>query len=258
MSTTSSRLAGLCLALAGAGLCAPASAQSAPANQPRWNIGISAVWSPSPYRDYNNKAWPLPLVNYEGRSFYFRGAGIGYRLFDARADEFSILVSPLGNRFRHDDSDDPQLRRLSDRDVSGMVGLAWRHRADWGIVQARVQKEFTGHGGGSSVDLNYSFPVVKGRLSLLPVVGVTYNNGALNDYYYGIRAGEALRSGLPRYRAGSGSSPYVGVVAAYQLSHSWLASAGARYTSLPTAITDSPMVATDHTASYFAALSYVF
>lgn len=258
MSISSLRLATVFTALTAAGLCVPASAQSSTSEKPRWNVGISAVLSPSPYRNYDNKAWPLPVVNYEGRSFYFRGASIGYRLLNSRADEFSVLVSPMGNRFRHDDSRDPQLRRLSDRDVSGMAGLAWRHRAAWGIVQARVQKEFTGHGSGSMLDLNYSYPIVKGHLSLVPVLGTSYSNSALNDYYYGISAREAFRSGLPAYHAGGGSSPYFGIIASYKLSRTWLAAGGARYTRLPHAVTDSPMVDADHTVSYFASLSYVF
>ncbi len=186
MSTPSLRLAAVFTVLAAASLCSPASAQSSTPEKPRWNVGTSAVWSPSLYRNYSNKAWLLPAINYEGRSFYFRGASMGYRLLNSSTNEVSILVSPMGNRFRHDDSNDPRLRRLSDRDVSGMAGFAWRHRADWDIVQARVQKEFTGHGGGSMLDLNYSYPVVKGRLSLLPVLGMSYNNSALNDYYYAI------------------------------------------------------------------------
>ena len=198
------------------------------------------------------------MVNYEGKSFYLSGATIGYRLFKTDSDQFSIIASPLGNRFLHDDTDDPHLRRLSDRDISGMAGIAWRHHADWGVVQASAQKEFTGHGGGSAFDLSYTYPMIEGSLTLLPTVGATYNSSALNDYYYGIGASEAFLSGLPVYHAGGGSSPYLGMVATYKLAHSWLTTGGLRYTLLPNAVKDSPMVDADHTVSYFVALSYIF
>jgi MipA family protein len=258
MSSASLRFASLSAVLLCTAFCNSARAQSAPQQSPTWTLGLGAVWSPSPYRSYSNKAWPLPMVSYEGKSFYLRGATIGYRLFKTGSDEFSIIASPLGNRFLHDDTDDPRLRRLSDRDISGMAGVAWRHHADWGVVQASAQKEFTGHGGGSAVDLNYTYPIIEGRLTLLPTGGVTYNTSALNDYYYGIGASEALRSGLPVYHAGGGSSPYLGLVATYKLSHSWVTTGGLRYTLVPNAVKDSPMVDADHTISYFAALSYTF
>jgi outer membrane protein len=237
---------------------ATAKAQSAPQQTSTWTLGIGAVWSPSPYRSYSNKAWPLPLVNYEGKSFYVRGATLGYRLFTTSTDEFSVIASPLGNRFLHDDTDDAQLRRLNDRDISGMAGVAWRHHASWGVVQASAQKEFTGHGGGEAFDANYSYPIVEGNLTLIPTAGVTYDSSALNNYYYGIGLSDALRSGLPIYHAGGGSSPYLGIVASYKLSRSWLTSGGIRYTSLPTAVKNSPMVDAGHTESYFISLSYIF
>ncbi|MFK2857114.1 MipA/OmpV family protein [Dyella humi] len=258
MSSASLRLTCLSAALVCTAFCSSARAQSAPPQSPTWTLGIGAFWSPSPYRSYSNKAWPLPMVNYEGKSFYVHGATLGYRLFKTGSDEFSVIASPLGNRFLHDDSNDPRLRRLSDRSISGMAGVAWRHLADWGVVQANAQKEFTGHGGGSAFDLSYSYPIVQGSLTLLPTGGVTYSTSALNDYYYGISASEALRSGLPVYHAGGGSSPYMGIVATYKLSHSWLTTGGLRYTLLPNAVKDSPMVNADHTISYFIALSYIF
>jgi outer membrane protein len=258
MSSTSLRLASLTATLISIALCGSASAQSTPPQGPAWSLGIGVIWSPSPYRNYSSKGWPLPIVNYEGEAFFVRGATVGYHLLKTNSDEFSIIASPLGNRFVHDDTDDPHLRRLSDRDISGMAGVAWRHHADWGVLQASTQKEFTGHGGGSAFDVSYSYPVIQGNLTLLPTSGVTYSTSALNNYYYGIGAADALRSGLPIHHVGGGSSPYIGMVATYKLSHSWVTTVGLRYALLPTAVKDSPMVNANHTISYSIALSYIF
>lgn len=257
MSLSRSRTLPLLVAMASLGAAA-AQAQSAQDGRGHWTLGIGATWSPSPYRSYDNKAWPLPLVNYEGKSFYFRGASLGYRLYSAPSDEISLMVSPLANRFRHDDSHDARLRRLSDRDISGLGGVAWKHTADWGVVQASAQKEFTGHGGGTSVDASYAYPIRKGALTLTPTVGVTRASGALNDYYYGVSGREAARSGLPGYRAGAGTAPWLGMAAMYRLSPKWITAAGFRYTVLPDEVKHSPMVGEDHTQSFFLSLSHVF
>ncbi|HVI54654.1 MAG TPA: MipA/OmpV family protein [Luteibacter sp.] len=258
MSVFRSRSAPLLALIAGIGLSGAASAQSAERPAPGWSLGIGAAWAPSPYRSYDNKALPLPLVNYEGKSFYFRGASAGYKLLSGRADELSILVSPFANRFRHQDTDDARLRRLSNRDISGMAGVAWRHTAEWGVLSASAQKEFTGHGGGTLLDAGYSYPLKKGAVTFVPTVGVARSNGALNDYYYGISGREAARSGLAAYHADGGTAPYVNLMATYRLSPSWVTSGGMRYTILPDAVKDSPMVDTDHTRSFFVSLSHVF
>jgi len=258
MSVFRSRSASLLALIAGFGLSGAASAQSADERAPGWSLGVGAAWAPSPYRNYDNKALPLPVVSYEGKSFYFRGTSAGYKLFSTRTDELSILVSPFANRFRHQDTDDARLRQLSNRDISGMAGVAWRHTAEWGVISTSAQKEFTGHGGGTLLDAGYSYPLRKGAVTFIPTVGVARSNSALNDYYYGVSGREALRSGLSAYHADSGTAPYVNLMAIYRLSPSWVASGGMRYTILPDAVTDSPMVSADHTRSFFVSLSHVF
>lgn len=258
MSIASLRLACLFAAVIGTSFSLSVNAQSTSEQTSAWTLGLGAVWSPSPYRNYDNKAWPLPMVNYEGKSFYVHGATLGYRLFNTGSDDFSVIASPLGNRFIHNDTRDPQLRQLSDRDISGLAGVAWRHHAAWGVVQASAQKEFTGHGGGSVFDANYSYPIAEGSLTLIPTAGAAYYSSGLNNYYYGISGSDALRSGLPFYHADGGAQPYFGITATYRVSRSWQVTGGLRYTVLPSAIKDSPMVDASHTQSYFIALSHIF
>src|SRR6187402_57395 len=136
MSVPRSRSASLLALLAGMGLSGAVAAQSADGHPSGWSLGVGAAWAPSPYRSYDNKALPLPLVNYEGKSFYFRGASAGYKLFSTPSDEISLLVSPFANRFRHQDTNNAQLKQLSNRDISGMAGVAWRHKAEWGVLSA--------------------------------------------------------------------------------------------------------------------------
>jgi outer membrane protein len=257
MSIASLRLSCLSLGLVCTTFCLSAKAQSAAGHSPAWTVGIATAWSPNPYHDYDNKILPLPMVNYDGKSFYVHGLTFGYRLFKSGSDEFSIVASPLAYRFNHDDTSDPNLRQVSNREFAGLAGVAWQHRADWGIVQASAQTVFIGHGGGV-FDANYSYPLVEGRLTLIPMAGMTYNTSGVNNYYYGISGSDAQSSGLPFYRAGGGSLPYLGMTATYRLFRSWQASGGVRFTLLPEAIKDSPMVDTDHTQSYFVSLSYIF
>ena len=257
MSIASLRLPCLSAGLVCLTFCLPAEAQSTAAHSPTWTVGIATAWAPSPYHDYDNKILPLPMVNYDGKSFYVHGLTLGYRLFKLGSDEFSIVASPLVYRFNNDDTSDPSLRLVSNRNISGLAGLAWQHRAHWGVVQASAQTVFLGHGGGV-LDANYSYPLVVGSLTLIPTAGVAYNTSGVNNYYYGISGSDAQNSGLPFYRAGGGSLPYVGMIANYRFFHSWQASGGIRFTLLPDAIKDSPMVDTDHMESYFVSLSYIF
>lgn len=258
MLKTHLRLTVLSIGLLSSFLCAPAMAQSSPDSKPIWVVGLGVTEVVSPYRSYNNKIFPLPMVSYSGKSFFIEGWTLGYHLFKTEKSSFSIVVSPWGEDFTHTDTKDPHLRHLSDRSFSGVGGIAWRYNSDWGTLKASARKEFTGHGGGSLFDISYSYTLTEGAFRITPELGVGYSSSALNNYYYGISAAEAARSGLSVYHPRGGALPYLGVVANYQLSSSWTMFGGVRYTALPSTVKDSPMVDSSHAQSYFIGMSYKF
>lgn len=240
--------------------CGVVKAQSADTNTDNrhLSVGLGGSWTVSPYRNYNNKVQPLPLVNYDGDSFYVHGLTAGYRLFKLGDSEFSVVISPLGDEFKPHYANDPKMRRLSERKLSAVAGLAWQYGGSWGTVQASALEEVTGHSRGAVLDAHYNYAFGYNKFRFIPTAGLSYRSRQVNDYYYGVSASEALRSGLPSYRADGGVSPYVGLVAMYKLSDSWLISAGARYTRLPTTVKDSPIVKSGSTENYFVVLNYTF
>ncbi|QWT22189.1 MipA/OmpV family protein [Bacillus sp. NP157] len=253
-----SRHARLAAAVAAVALPVAAPAQEAPRTS-SWGVGAMVVANESPYRDYKTDAIALPALSYEGKRIYLRGATVGFRLYNTQASELSLIASPLGFRFRGKDSDDARLRRLSDRDISGLAGVAWRYGdAEWGVVQASFQKELTGHGGGTVADASYAFPIRKGGMILTPRVGVTRNSAEMNNYYFGVDRGDALKSGLPGYRAKGGNSPYVDLSLVQMLGRHWTVAAGFRYAALPDTVADSPMVDKDSTSTIFGSVMYRF
>jgi outer membrane protein len=56
----------------------PSAAQTASVPAKTWSLGAAAIWSVSPYRDYDNKALAVPAINYEGSHFFLRGIVLGY------------------------------------------------------------------------------------------------------------------------------------------------------------------------------------
>lgn len=230
----------------------------APGAKPRSSLGVAVVALKSPYTGYKTDTVGAPVISYEGRRFHFRGGSFGYTLLDNDSTELSVLAAPYMMRFKHNDSDDVRLRQLSNRGFSAMAGVAVRHTAPWGLVQANVQAEVSGHGGGVSADAKYAYPLPTGRVTLVPGVGVNYAGSALNDYYFGVSEAEARRSGLARYRAGSGVSPYMDLTAVMPLGAHWTATASVRRSILSTAVEDSPMTSGKHMDSAALSLSYGF
>ncbi|WP_313344687.1 MipA/OmpV family protein [Stenotrophomonas sp.] len=233
-------------------------AQAAPGAKPRSSVGLAVAAQKSPYAGYDTDVLPVPVINYEGRKFHFRGGSVGYTLFNTDRTEVSLLASPYFMRFKHKDTDDVQLRQLSNRSLSAMAGVAVRHTAPWGVLQGNVQAEVSGHGGGLAADAKYAYPIPTGRVTLIPGVGANYASSSLNDYYFGVSTEEAQRSGLARYRAGSGVAPYMDLTAFMPLGPHWTATASLRRTLLSDAVKDSPMTVGNHMDSAALALTYGF
>ncbi len=251
-----SALVGLILVTAMAATTAQGA--DAPTAGKKGSVGIAVVALKAPYAGYDTDRLAAPIISYEGRSFFFRGGSVGYRLHQTAQSELALTASPYVMRFKRRDSHDPQLRQLDNRSLSGMLGVSWRHQADWGVLQANAQAEVTGHGGGVSADAKYAYPVPAGRVTFMPAVGVNYTSADLNDYYFGVSGREAARSGLAQYSAGSGVSPYMDIAAVMPLGPRWTATASIRRTSLADAVRDSPMTRGNHMDTAALSLSYGF
>lgn len=88
-----------------------------------------------PYKDYDTDVYPVPVINYEGDNFWFRGLGGGYYLWNDATDKLSITAywSPL--YFKAKDSGDHQMRHLDDRKSTMMAGLSYAHFTQYGYLR---------------------------------------------------------------------------------------------------------------------------
>lgn len=223
-----------------------------------FSVGLGAGGVSSPYRSYDDNVHPLPLVNYDNGSFYFRGLGAGYRLVSDQHSELAVTLGLGPNYFSPNKTNDPQLAQLSARKFSVMAGLAYSYQADWGKLSASAATDVTGNSHGQIIDLQYGYPLRAGRLVIVPSVGTQWDSANYNNYYYGVDLKQAARSGLSYYNATGGWNPFFNVTALYPISSRWNLLVQARYTHLSDTIQDSPMVDSSRMISYVIGASYRF
>jgi outer membrane protein len=185
----------------------PAVVRAGRRQNPGVQAGISAGATSGAYAHYDVKPLVVPSIAWQGERFFASPGSLGMYLYKGEGLRLSAAVTPYTLRFKTDDVNDPQLRRLHSRQMSAMAGINGEYSADWGIVEASVMREVTGHGGGMESRLHYSYPIQAGRFTWVPKVGVVHSSARLLDYYYGISDEEALRSGLAAYNPGSATSP---------------------------------------------------
>lgn len=164
-------------------------------------IGAGAAYMPAYRGSDKYRFQPLPAIDIKIDRFFVNFQdGIGANLFDSESVTVGVGLTPADG-YRKKDAP-PGIGKLS-------MGLGAR-----GFVKFRqfgfeatlgTTKILAGSTKGALVDASLSYPVmISEKLMLNPSIGTTYGDKKHNNRYFGVNAQQALASGLPQFRAGSG------------------------------------------------------
>lgn len=223
-----------------------------------FSIGIGTNVSVSPYRNYDIQWMPLPIISYEGDYAYIRGASAGFKFVSLEFLELSAFAAYDGTEFDHHDTDNNQLNKLDDRYSSLAAGLGARLLTPAGMFHAKIAGDVLGNSDGFTGDTGWVYSWEHGPVELMPSLGLYWNSDKYNDYYYGVSGKEAKKSGLDRYSASGGFSPYVGFTVDVEFLENWDVFCNVEVTFLDKEIRDSPMVNKSHTESLTTGITYSF
>jgi MipA family protein len=204
-------------------------------------VGAAVRAERSPYRGAGTRNDFLPLYLYEGERFYLHSHSVGAKF--GRLDEGTRYDVFLRHRFEGFPYDrvPETLAGMTKREAGIDAGASAQIGGGWGIAFAEVLHDVSGASRGSELRLGYKYPWRSGRLWVRPHAMLGVRNARLNDYYYGVRADEAMPA-RPQYFAKGAAVPEIGVYAAYSLTERWRLLGGYTVSRWPGAISDSPIV----------------
>jgi len=90
---------------------------------PGVQAGISAGATSGAYAHYDVKPLVVPAISWQGQRFFASPGSLGMYLYKGEGLRLSATVTPYTLRFKTDDVNDPQLRRLHSRQLSAMAGI---------------------------------------------------------------------------------------------------------------------------------------
>lgn len=233
---------------------------SAFADDGKWSVGASVLYQEQAYRGTktSDKFMPVPMVNYEGKNFYFHTLATGYYLWNDKKDQLSVDLFYYPQAYRAKDNKDSRMRKLDNRRDTAMAGLSYRHHEEWGTLRTNFSGDILGKSDGMRFDAAYLYGFEGDSWSVQPGVGVIWSSEKQNRYEYGITDSESRRSGLDEYRPGSSWTPYIEVTGHYQFDENWSAFAMGRIDLLPSEAKDSPMVDKKYTSILWTGVTYTF
>ncbi|HEX2197748.1 MAG TPA: MipA/OmpV family protein [Burkholderiales bacterium] len=194
----------------------------------------------SPYRGAGNRRDFIPMYLYEGDLVFLRSNSVGLKLEPSGVGRVELFFR---HRFEGTPFEDipPSLAGMARREPGIDAGIGAHWAGVWGTAYAELLQDASTASEGSELRLGYKYPWRRGRLSAWPYAFLALRSSELNDYYYGVRPGEAT-AGRPAYEAQSGVGGELGVLAAYPLAGRWRLLAGASLAWLPRTAAESPIV----------------
>lgn len=211
-------------------------------------LGFVTRIETSPYAGGGTRYDLLPVYLYEGDRLFLHAnrAGIklineGDRIKTGIGQRLDLFVEQRLEGHPIGDNLPPSLAGMAPRDSGIDLGLSYRYSQRWGTLQAELVRDVGNTSRGSEARLGYSYDWRSGGLLLRPTISVSFRDAKLNNYYYGVTAGEAI-AGRPAYAPGSGVNSQIGLYASYDISQRWRLLGGVSATYLDKTIKNSPIV----------------
>ena len=204
-------------------------------------VGFAVSLTRSPYVDGGVRNDLIPLYLYENDHIYLHAYRVGLKFDrDDKHDGFDLFLT---HRFEGFPSDriPTALAGMTAREPGMDAGVGYERHFGWGTLYGEALRDVSHTSGGNEVRLGYTYDWQRGRLRLRPYFMVSLRSARLNNYYYGVRPGEATPT-RPAYQAGAGFNNELGLYGSYRVTERWRLLAGVSATRLSTEIRDSPIV----------------
>lgn len=181
-----------------------------------WQAGIGAGVGSTLYRGENSRAMAIPLLGYQGEQFYVQGPELGWKQPLGSNLTATAKAQWEFDEFDPKDNDIAALRQLDKRKQGALAGGA----LSWALDPRTKLSLEAMHDAGNrhkatltTVAVENVLPFSTQQDAFIVSAGATYLPKAYQQYYTGVSASEAARSGLPAYQADSATR--------YQLGASW-------------------------------------
>ena len=146
---------------------------------------------------------------------------------------------------------------VQDRDFAVDVGVRAHWYTDHSEWTLALLHDISDIYGGARAVVSYSKPWSLGSWKLLSSAELEWRSADLLDYYYGVDNRD-LADPRYHYTPGSGLFTRIKLTASRPISANWRWLLHFSYNRLPSAMTDSPLVAKDYTITTFAGVTYQF
>ncbi len=220
-----------------------------------FSIGALAATTQSPYLGRSESNGIVPVFRYEGERLTIGSNGFGFKVLDGPSSKLSFHLQPRLSPL-HEPSE-PELAGIS-RDHSADAAIFYEYRPSKTFeISTKLSKGLTAAQDGTELTVAARGLANVGFVPLVVSGGASWKSAALGQYYYGVKASEAI-VGRAAYDVGATTTPFVSISSSAPLGNNLRVFGSVRVDFLGAAITGSPIVAKSAPVSATFGISYGF
>lgn len=220
-----------------------------------WGLGVGALIEDEGYAGIGFETEPQPILYFNTGRLRFFANQLDYRVLERGPFLLSVKAEARFDGFEPED--DPLFAGMEEREGGIYAGLRAEYRAPAVNLVGEWVREAVGDSDGSygSIGAYRSFDTGFGRL--VPKFAVEFYDKHYTDYYYGVRAGEALAN-RPAYEPGAVVNFDLGIDYLVDFGEHHHLISSAKYRHYGSEVKDSPLVDDSGSARFILGYLYTF
>jgi len=257
-----------------AGTKSPSASTDTAAGESRWQLSVALGYGLRTNPLIQSDDIPIIVdidIAWFGDHFFFDNGDLGLTVIDNKLVTTSIVARINSDRVFFGKTDTKFVTfdlagqplgtatqlSIPDRDFAVEMGVEILADGLWGRLQMTAHHDVSGTHEGYEIEFDYAYGWRNQRWYFEPSFGLSYKSAAMNNYYWGVRAGES-NAALPAYEASSGTNTHARLLFSYQINRNWTFSLAGEIEHLNDEAAASPIVSDRNVLGYFAGFGYRF
>ncbi|WP_424245800.1 outer membrane protein [Elusimicrobium posterum] len=222
-----------------------------------FSIGAGGFFQYSPYNNEDYNFYPVPIIKYDSKYFYFDTPYAGLHIFKKDGFELNIQAEYTTLDFKSKDHNS-NMRFLKDRNAAittGLQGVVW---GKYGILKSNISIDTAGNSGIQG-KLSYLLQKeINKNILIVPETGLKYFSAKHNRYFFGVSREESLNTGFTQYSSSDSLTPYIGLSVVNKINKNVKFVLMGQYSPLSSKIKNSPIVDKNKEFIFYTNLTYEF
>ena len=223
----------------------------------RFGIGATTSLNQRPFLGVGTQQESLPYFSFTWGPVSMEGLDLTVDLLRNDQQSFGFIATPRFYEVTSGFAKDGELNGISTTDDTWFAGLNYRRKLGKYYIVMNAITDVGNESDGNEITLTVNRPYQFDRISLIPAIGVVWQDQKLVNHFYGVDNDESTPT-RPVYQNESSLNYQASLTAVWHPTVHWQFLGALKVDALGTGITDSPIIDEDVLPSALVGAVYRF